>query len=117
MPGPIAGPHEREHPGAAHRGRPEPETPPGGNWLEAAPRPVGEPDGPAQGARAALGRLGVVISSTATRTRPVSQTRDHSHEWWSRMAIFQRPEPCEDLEPPSSMCQAFVTRWVRHTLE
>src|SRR5215213_6358657 len=110
MPVPIAGPHEREHPGAAHRGRPEPETPLGGNWLEAAPPPLGEPDVPAQGARAALGRLRVVISSTATRTSPVSQTRDHSHKWWSRKAIFQRSQPCDDLEPCGKMCEAIITR-------
>src|SRR5215212_883649 len=109
MPVPIAGPHEREHPGAAHRDGPESETPPGGNWLEAATRPVWEPDGP-QGATVTLGSLRVAISSTATRTSPVSQTRDHSHKWWSRKAIFQRSEPCDDLEPCGKMCEAIITR-------
>ena len=50
----LARPHEREHPGAADRGRAEPEALPGRNGLGPASCSVWEPAGPSAGARTAL---------------------------------------------------------------
>ena len=47
---PAPRPAEREHPGAADRGRPEPEALAGRDRLGTAPRPLREPRGPPEGA-------------------------------------------------------------------
>ena len=60
----LRGLHERQHPGAADRGRTEPEALAGRNRVGAASCPLWEPPGPSGGARAALGRLRVITDLT-----------------------------------------------------
>ena len=63
----LARPGERQYRGTADRGRAEPEALPGRDRLGPAPCPVREPRGPSRGAREALSRLWVTISSTRMR--------------------------------------------------
>ena len=76
----LRGLSERQYPGTPHRGRPEPQTLPGGHGVGASPSPMWEPSGPPEGVRRALGRLRVTIASTRTRADSAGRTMERTHE-------------------------------------
>jgi hypothetical protein len=63
----LTGPHEREHPGIADRGRPEPEALPGRYGLGTTKCPVWEPCGPSGAARSVLSCLRVITNQPGDR--------------------------------------------------
>src|SRR5215216_6729451 len=108
-PAALTRPHERQHPGAADRGGPEPEAVARGERLGPTPRPVRELDGPAKRAVEALGRLRMTISVTGTRVKLARRIRGRTYEQprarpfstpWSVIAPIDTQAVCPMIGPP-----------------
>ena len=105
-PAPLARLAEREHPGAADRGGPEPEALPGRHGLGTASCPLREPPGTVRGATERLSRHRVTISSLLDRTECRSgglNTGSHKRAAL-QAALLQHPAAL--WEPVSSLLSA-----------